>query len=238
LQLLKSPAVRAPVDYVPLLSHILLTPLSGIVLWCEILRRKGELPEVIERGLSAIDRSARAQVAILDNLVELSGAEADSAELHRSRFDLVTCVRDVLVRSASSASQRNVRVEFDRPSGEWAIDGDPVRLRIALYNVVDNAINASPAGDRVDIAIEGTPEEIVVRVSDRGAGIDAALLPELFVLKALDEESRARRGGALGLGLPIARRIVELHGGTLVLTESSPRGCCVTIELNRATVTT
>src|ERR1700748_1952167 len=95
------PPTGLTVEYLSRLSHALMTPLSGIVLWCEMLLRKGDLPELAERGLVAIDRGARPQVAILDNLVELGRLQTGSTELERSTVDLVACVDDVVAHSRS-----------------------------------------------------------------------------------------------------------------------------------------
>jgi signal transduction histidine kinase len=221
-------------EYISILSHILMTPLSGIVLWCDMLRGKQELPELVERGLVAIDRSARAQVAILDNLVELGRLQARSTELHRSRVDLLACVRDVLARNASAAVQHKVTLRFEPPAKEHVVEGDPVRLRTALHNVVANAVKASPTGGRIDVVLEGSAGGFSVLVSDEGSGIAPEALPGLFEIRSLNDAEVARRRGALGLGLPIARWILELHGGSLLLSAREPQGCCCTLLLPRA----
>lgn len=214
-----------------MLSHVLLTPLSGIVLWCDMLRAKG-LPEPVERGLLAIDRSARVQVAILDNLVELGLIRERSTELYRCRVELGACMDDVVVRSASAARQREVKLHFEAPRVPRAATGDPARLRVALHNVVENAINACARGGRVDVVLhERSDGGSTIRVTDEGDGIAPALLPRLFTIDARLGHGLARRGGHLGLGLPVARRIVELHGGTLSVENGPARGCVVTIGL-------
>ena len=221
----------ATVEYISLLSHVLMTPLSGIVLWCEMLLRKGDLPERATRGLVAIDRGARAQVAILDNLVELSRAQSGATELERSLVDLATCVDDVLARNASAAAQKQIALSFDRPAGACAVRGDPVRLRTAIHNLVDNAINASPNGGHVDVAIEPVGVGFSVRVSDEGEGISPDALPALVTLGEPTGAGLPRRRGGLGLGLPIARRIAELHGGSISVAPRAPRGSCFALEL-------
>jgi signal transduction histidine kinase len=225
---------KATVEYISLLSHVLMTPLAGIVLWCDMLLRKGDLPERATRGLVAIDRGARAQVAILDNLLELSRLQSGSTELERSLVDLATCIDDVLARNASAATQRQVALVFDRPTGACSVRGDPVRLRTAIHNLVDNAINASPPGCRAEVTIEDVASGFSVRVSDEGGGVAADSLPGLVSLGAPTGAGLPRRRGGLGLGLPIARRIAELHGGALSVTPRSPRGSRFALDLPRA----
>jgi signal transduction histidine kinase len=221
----------ASAEYVSLLSHVLMTPLSGIVLWCERLLAKGELSELGERGLVAIDRSARAQSAMLDNLVELSRIQAGVPDLHRSPVDVDACVRDVVVRVSSAARQHGVTIRYERPPEPLAVAGDPVRLRTALVNVVDNAVKASPAGAAVEIAVGVAQGKITIAVSDEGDGIAADAWPALLAVRELSERDVSRRRGGLGLGLPVTRHIVELNGGALSLTTRAPRGARVTMTL-------
>ena len=220
-------------EYVSLLNHVLMTPLSGIVLWCEMLLRKGDLPERATRGLVAIGRGARAQVAILDNLVELSRLQTGSTELERSLVDLATCVDDVLARNASAAAQKQIALSFDRPAGACAVRGDPVRLRTAIHNLVDNAINASPDGARVEVVIEAVAAGLCVRVCDEGDGLAADALPALVALGEPTGAGLPRRRGGLGLGLPIAWRIAKLHGGAISVAPRAPRGTSISLDLPR-----
>jgi signal transduction histidine kinase len=224
----------ATFEYVSLLSHTLLTPLSGIVLWCDMLRGKPDLPETVKRGLVAIDRSSRAQVAILENLVELSRMQESAKDLHRSRVELVPSVEDVLVRNASAAKHRKIELRFARPPADLVVEGDPVRLRTALYNVLNNAVNASPEGGAVDVALAATPGGVSITITDEGPGIPSDVLPGVLVARPPTEKEVAKRRGALGLGLPIAYRIVQLHGGVLELAPRASRGFACTISLPRA----
>jgi signal transduction histidine kinase len=232
---LPEPPEDATVDYVSLLSHVLMTPLAGIVLWCDmLLRKQAGLPELAERGIVAIDRSARAQVAILDNLVELARLQARSTELERSRVDVGKCIEDVLVRAATAAKQRQLNVRFARPAAPCFVQGDPVRLRTALHNVLDNAINASPVGGVVDIDLRDDARGVSIRVTDEGAGIAPEALPGLFTVGAVTGVGLAGRRGGLGLGLPIAQWIAELHGGSISVGPLAPRGTRLAFELPAA----
>jgi signal transduction histidine kinase len=231
-----SPLVRerTSVEYISLVSHVLMTPLAGIVLWCDMLRAKGELPDFVDRGLTAIDHSARAQVAILDNLVELSRWQERSTELHRTRTSLVPCLRDVIACSSSAAKQRGIVIRFEPPARDSAVEGDPVRIRTALRNILDNAVNASPPKGNVDVTLEASGDRAVIEIADEGGGISPEALTELFELAALTDREISRRRGGLGLGLPIARWIIELHGGTLTGRSRQPRGSVFAISWPRA----
>jgi signal transduction histidine kinase len=230
----KRSKARASIEYVSLVAHALMTPLAGVVLWCDMLRARSEVPDGVARGITAIDRSARAQVAILDNLVELSQHEAATNDLHRSRFDVAVIVGDALRRAASMAAQGEVDLRHAPPEGPLEIEGDPSRVRVALFNLVDNALKASPRGERVEIGILASDQDVTITVQDGGAGVAKSELRRLFAWR--DLATRRPRDGrrGLGLGLPVARRIVELHGGTIAARNTPPRGLCVTVTLPRA----
>ena len=208
-----------------------MTPLSGIVLWCEILRGRHRLPKVLDHAIMAIDRGARTQVAILDNFVELSLAQAGATELARAPVDLAASVRDAVRRNGSGADAREVRLRFVPPDPACVVEGDAFRLRNALSNVVDNAVKASPPGGHVEIVLEHASPTFAIRVTDQGPGIPLEARPTLFTLPEITEAGVSKRRGGLGLGLPIAHRIVELHGGTIVVADVAPTGCAVTITL-------
>jgi signal transduction histidine kinase len=227
-------ASDASVELVSTLCHLLLTPLAGIVLSCDVLRARPPSAAALDEGLTAIERSARTQAALLDNLLELARLEVGSTELYRSRVDLVACVEDVIVRNAGTSRQRHVTLGMTPTSGAWFVDGDPVRLRTAVHNLVDNALRSAPAGTEVSIAVEGQGARVAVHVTDAGQGIAADALAASFAPRALSAPGFGRRSGGLGLGLPVARRIAEVHGGALFIENRAPRGTRATIELPMA----
>jgi signal transduction histidine kinase len=230
----KRSKARASTEYVSLVTHALMTPLAGVVLWCDMLGARSEIPDSVARGITAIDRSARAQVAILDNLVELSLREAATDDLHRSRFDIAVIVGDAVRRAASMATQGEVELRHARPAGPLEIEGDPARVRVALFNVLDNALKASPRGEHVEIGIEASDDEVTITVQDGGAGVAKAELRRLFAWRELAPRRPRDGRRGLGLGLPVARRIAELHGGTIAARNTPPRGLRVTVTLPRA----
>jgi signal transduction histidine kinase len=223
----------ASVEFASILRHALLTPLSGIVLWCDMIRRNPPLSDELDRALTAIDHSARAQVAILDNVVELSRMQSGATQLARLAVDLHTCVDDVILQNSSVARQRAVVVRFVAPDGQLVVHGDPVRLRTAIHNLVENAINHSPRGGTVEVRLEATEVSVLIHVSDEGNGIASGALPDLFKVDGFSEAGLMNRRGGLGLGLPVARWIVALHDGKLTTGPNAPRGCVFTITLPR-----
>ena len=228
-----APTAPASVEFASLLRHAMLTPLSGIVLWCDMIRRNTTMSDALDRALTAIDRSARAQVAILDNVVEMSRMQSGATLLARSSVDVVACIDDVILQNTSVAKQRQVALRFAAPSGELAVPGDPVRLRAALHNLVDNAVNNSPRNGTVEIRLDGTEEGVAIHVADQGEGINADAMPDRFRIVGLSEAGLMSRRGGLGLGLPVARWIVALHDGKLSVKPNTPTGSIFTVFLPR-----
>jgi two-component system CheB/CheR fusion protein len=232
---LRRPPARASLEYISLLSHALMNPLAGIVLWCEMLLAKRRLPKVVQRGLRAVDRSARAQVAILDNFVELARVQAGVTDLERDSIDVVACIHDAIGRTKSASLQHEARVHFAPMPGACTVSGDAGRLCTALYNVLDNAIAASPPKGRIDVVLELSLERVSIRVTDQGAGMLPEVVAAAFTLGELAARPTPGHGVGFGLGLPIARFLVELHGGTIDVRSGAPAGCAVTVTLPRAT---
>lgn len=225
--------ITASVEFASILRHAMLTPLSGIVLWCDMIRRNTPMSDSLDRALIAIDHSARAQVAILDNVVEVSRMQSGSTQLARSSVDISACIDDVILQNVSVAKQREVSLRFAAPPGEMTVHGDPVRLRAALHNLVDNAVNNSPRGGTVEVRLDAIENSIAIHVTDQGGGIVPEALPDLFKIASLSEAGLMSRRGGLGLGLAVARWIVTLHGGKLAHKPNTPTGCIFTISLPR-----
>lgn len=227
------PSAAASVEFASILRHAMLTPLSGIVLWCDMIRRNQPLSEALDRALTAIDHSARAQVAILDNVVELSRLQGGATQLARTPVDLIACIDDVILQNISAAKQRQVSLRFAAPAGEFVVPGDPVRLRTALHNLVDNAVNNSRRSGAVEVQLAPIDGGVAIAVLDQGSGIESDALPELFKVAGLSEAGLMSRRGGLGLGLPVARWIVGLHDGKLSTKPNDPQGSIFTITLPR-----
>src|SRR5258708_403190 len=200
-------SATASVEFASILRHAMLTPLSGIVLWCDMIRRNPPLSDALDRALTAIDHSARAQVAILDNVVELSRMQGGATQLARSRVDLSNCIEDVVLQNTSVARQRSVSLRFTAPTGEFAVSGDPVRLRTALHNLVDNAVNNSPHGATVETRLDATETAIAVHVADQGSGVPSDALSGLFNVVQLSDAALMSRPGGPGPGPPQAHSV-------------------------------
>jgi len=197
-------------------SHELRTPLSVV---------QGNLEALLdgvhpadEDHLRAILDETRILSRLVEDLTTLSLAEAGALALHREPTDVSAVARDTAESFTATAAEAGVNVETSATPGLGTVDADPVRLREVLTNLVGNAIRYTPPGGSVRIAVARQAGEIVVTVTDTGAGISADVLGHIFDRFYKSPESR----GA-GLGLAIAKQLVVAHGGTIV-ARSEPGG--------------
>ena len=206
-------AVQAHSEFLTTVSRELRTPLSAIQGYARMIRRGALADDRKAQALAAVERHAQAQTRVIDDLFESSRAAMGRIHLARQLVDL----RDV-VRSAADAvkptreSRRIVlRIEIDPDIP--ALSGDPERLRQMVWHLLSNAVKFTPVGGRIDVSLRHVGENAELLVSDDGPGIDPDALSQLFAphVPAGTESD----GLGLGLGLPLVRRLVELHGGTV-----------------------
>jgi signal transduction histidine kinase len=194
------------------ISHELRTPLGAILGWVKVLRTQDIDPGVADRAVESIERSAKAEARLVEDLLDVSRTLTGRMQLHRQPIDLQPVLDAAIdtVRPALDAKAIALHTDFHctRP-----VLGDPDRLQQVVWNLLSNAARFTPRNGSVAVAVEQVGEQARIMISDTGTGIDAADLPHIFELFHQGESSRSH--GGLGLGLAIARHLAELHGGTL-----------------------
>jgi signal transduction histidine kinase/CheY-like chemotaxis protein len=226
-------ASRSKDEFVATLSHELRTPLTPIVGWLEILRRVSpEDPALLAQGLEVIERNARVQTQMIDDLLDMSRIVSGKLRLDVGTVHLREIVEAALVTLGPAAEARGIELRAALDPRARAIRGDPNRLQQVVWNLLSNAIKFTDKGGRVEIAVRDTGSRVEIVVRDTGQGISAEFLPHVFDRFRQADASTARRHGGLGLGLAIVRQLVELHGGS-VRAESAGRdqGATFTVEL-------
>ena len=227
-------ANRAKTDFLAVLSHELRTPLNPILGWAEVLRLHRDEPEMTDRGLEAIARNVKAQVKLIDDLLDISKIEAGKLRLDVRTVELAPIVEAALdaVGPAAEAKQIQVQRVLD-PSGQ--VLGDSDRLQQVIWNLLANAVKFTPKRGRVQVCLSRINSHVEVAVSDSGPGIAADYLPHVFDRFSQADTSIRRHFGGLGLGLSIARELVELHGGTIeARSEGEGKGATFVIRLPRS----
>ena len=210
-------------EFLATLSHELRTPLTPILAWVSQLRRGTLDPDRVVRALEAIERNARAQVHLVDDLLEVSRIISGKMRLEVKAVRLADVIDAAIEGVRPAAMAKDIRVVKAIHPGVHPIRGDAQRLQQVAWNLLSNAINFTPENGRVELRLRPAGTYLELTVRDTGKGISPAFLPHVFErFRQGDASSRGTHGG-LGLGLAIVRHIVELHGGT-VHAESAGEG--------------
>jgi signal transduction histidine kinase len=223
---------RTKDQFLATLSHELRTPLTAILGWAHMLSLGGLDPETTRIGAQTIEQSARAQAAIVDDLLDLSCVVTGKITLRRELVDLAAAVSDAVQTCRLAAEAKQIAFSITAPPGRAIVMGDPTRLRQIVWNLMSNAIKYSDPGGRVEVSVEraGAAARIVVR--DNGRGIAPPFLRHVFDPFRQADGSSTRRYGGLGLGLAIVKHLTELHGGTVeAASDGRGRGATFTITL-------
>jgi signal transduction histidine kinase len=225
-------ASREKDRFLAVLSHELRTPLTSILLWSDMLLNR-ELPaEMLRRGLETIDLCARYEAHIVERVLEMSRLVTGTMSLDLTTVDLNEVVADAAEDVARLAAERRVQVTTSAEKVLWRAVGDRLRLRQVVYNLLENAVNFTPIGGRVDVALEDDSSALHIRVRDTGVGFTPDLATSLFSRFKPRRASSTRAGGGLGLGLALAKELVELHGGRISADSAGPgQGALFTVTL-------
>jgi signal transduction histidine kinase len=217
-------------EFLARLSHELRTPLNAMVGWLSQLRA-GSLDERgRDRALEALERSARTQWRLVNELLDSASIAKGKLTLHTARVDLEAIAAGAVESVRYDAVNRNVELVLDmRPV---FVVGDGPRLQQVITNLLNNAIRFTPSGGRVAVTIERSKTEAMIRVQDTGAGIDADLLPHVFEQFRQGDASNRHGHSGLGLGLAIAQQLIHMHGGRILAESAGPsRGATFTVHL-------
>jgi PAS domain S-box-containing protein len=225
-------ADRLKDEFLATLSHELRTPLTSILGWASLVRN-GEVEGAnVDRALETIERNARAQARLIDDLLDVSRIITGNLRLDLRPIDLAPIVDAAIdgIRPTAGAKQIQLHPEFD--SKGCLVRGDPNRLRQVIWNLLLNAIKFTPRGGRVNVRLNCVQPHAQLTISDTGQGIPAEFLPYAFDRFRQAEGSMSRKQGGLGLGLAVVRHLVELHGGN-VRAESGGvgQGATFTVDL-------
>jgi signal transduction histidine kinase len=213
------------------MSHELRTPLNAIIGFSELLleRMFGELTPRQEEYVRDILSSGKHQLAVINDVLDISKVEAGRLELERSTFPVALIVGDAVAFVRARATQRRIDLSEALAPGLGEIDADQRKVKQVLVNLLSNAVKFTPDGGRVSVRGERKNGEVTVAVSDTGTGIAPAELDLIF--REFGQTASARGHEGTGLGLALAKRIVELHGGRIWVESAPGRGSTFTFVL-------
>ena len=191
------------------------TPLNAILGWAQILRGNASDPQDVADGIEVIERNARAQTQIIEDLLDMSRIISGKIRLDVQRIDLSSVVQASIETVRPAANAKGVRLQVVLDPITKPVTGDPNRLQQVFWNILTNAVKFTPKNGRVQVILERVNSHLEVSVTDTGEGIDPSFLPYVFDRFRQADAATTRKHGGLGLGLAIVRQLVELHGGSV-----------------------
>ena len=210
-------------EFLSTASHELRTPLNAILGWARLLSSGALEPSAYARAFETIERNARAQVQLIEDILDGSRIITGKLRLEMRSLDMTEVVQAAVDAIKPAAAAKNIRIDLRIDPEATRIYGDADRLQQVIWNLVNNAIKFTDKGGSVAVDLWRLDTSIALSVSDNGKGISPDFLPYIFERFRQADGSNTRRYGGLGLGLALARHLVEAHGGT-VRAESAGEG--------------
>ena len=228
---------RLKEEFLATISHELRTPLSAILGWARMLRTGQLSAENAAKALDTIERNARAQAQLVDDLLDVSRIITGKLRMDVRPADPNSFIDAAVEAVKPAAEAKGVRVLKVVDTGAVLIPGDPVRLQQVIWNLLSNAIKFTPRGGRVQIYSQRVNSHLEIVVSDSGQGIPPDFLPHVFDRFRQADQKTSRQHGGMGLGLAIVRHLVEMHGGSVrASSEGEGKGATFTVMLPIAPV--
>jgi signal transduction histidine kinase len=202
-------------EFLAVLAHELRSPLAPIRNAVQILRHEDAPTAELRSARDVIDRQVGQMTHLIDDLLDVSRISHGRIELRRERVELAEVVRSALEATRPLVESSGHRLNVALPPEPIPLEGDPTRLAQVFSNLLNNAAKYTERGGQIRLAAEQVDHHVRVRVTDSGIGISSAQLPNLFKMFTQGEHSIERAQGGLGIGLGLARSLVEMHGGTI-----------------------
>jgi len=206
-------ATRLKDEFLANLSHELRTPMNIIIGWAHLLRNGPLTDEQKVRAAEAIERAARSQAQLIEDLLDVSRIVTGKFRMEMQNVTLSSVLKFAVDNQRMVASAKQIIVTLTQEDGDVVIKGDPDRLQQVFWNLLSNAVKFTPANGAIDVRMYKTETEVVVSVTDTGIGISSDFLPHVFDRFRQADSTSTRQHTGMGLGLAIVRHVVELHGG-------------------------
>ncbi len=210
-------------EFLATVSHELRTPLTAILGWSRMLDPESIDDPMAARALETIRRNAKAQSQIIDDILDVSRIITGKLYLDLHPMELAPVIEGAVNVVRPTAEAKGIQIETRLESKPVVVTGDSNRLQQVVWNLLSNAIKFTPSGGRVTLSLDHLGSQVEIRVTDTGPGITREFLPFVFDRFRQADSTSTRQHGGLGLGLAIARHLVEIHGGT-IKAESSGDG--------------
>ncbi len=225
-------ANRIKDEFLAVLSHELRSPLNPILGWSKLLQN-GKLDALkTKQGLATIERNARLQSELIEDLLDVSRILQGKLSLNVNRVNLAATIQAAIETVHLAAEAKSISVDVALDPGVEQVFGDATRLQQVVWNLLSNAVKFTAPGGRITVQLEQIGDQAQIGVSDNGKGIHPDFLPYVFDYFRQENGATTRKFGGLGLGLAIVRNLVELHGGTVQADSSGEElGATFTVNL-------
>ncbi len=218
-------------EFLATLSHELRTPLSSILGWAQVLRHGVRDPGDLHKGLDTIERNARIQSQLIEDLLDMSRITSGKVRLDIQPVEPISVIEAALETLRPAADAKGIRLEKLLDPDAGPVSGDPSRLQQIVWNLVSNAIKFTEKNGKIQVLLQRVNSHIEISVSDTGVGIKPEFVAHVFERFRQADASTTRRYGGLGLGLSIVKNLVELHGGTVqVKSGGEGKGTTFTLQ--------
>src|SRR5262245_20154060 len=225
-------ASRAKDEFLAVLSHELRTPLQPILGWVKVLRQQRLDDRTTSRALETIERNARTQAQIIEDLLDISRIIAGKLYVEARPMVLVPVIEGAVEAVRAAADAKSLRITTDLDRRDVEVNGDANRMQQVMWNLLSNAVAFTPVGGAIHVALAQKDGQAMISVKDTGRGIPPSFLPHMFERFRQADSTSTRRHGGLGLGLAIVRHLMELHHGSVMAeSEGEGRGATFTVTL-------
>jgi signal transduction histidine kinase len=209
-------------EFLLTLSHELRTPLNSIFGWTQILDSNCGNAAIVRKGIEVIDRNVRLQTRLIDELLDLSSIVSGKIRLDMQPVELATVIGAAVESIMPAAESKHIELECVADPAAPLVSGDPARLQQVLWNLLTNAVKFTPRDGRISLQLEQAGGYMVLTITDNGEGIPDDFLPFVFERFSQADSSTRRRHGGLGVGLAVAKNLIELHGGHISVSSAGP----------------
>jgi PAS domain S-box-containing protein len=225
-------ANRAKDRFLAVLSHELRTPLTPVALTAAAMEMDPNLPYEFREDVAMMRRNVELETRLIDDLLDLSRVTSGKLRLNRQPTHVHRLIRHVLETVGPELHEKQLKIERELAAAHDRVEADPARLQQTLWNLLKNAAKFTPSGGRVSIRTSNEAGRLVIEVRDSGKGIPRDVLPRIFDPFEQGAADVTRRYGGMGLGLAIAKAVVDLHGGTIgAASGGDGKGAMFTVSL-------
>jgi signal transduction histidine kinase/ActR/RegA family two-component response regulator len=219
-------------EFLATVSHELRTPLTAILGWSRMLEGAPIETEMAKRAIDTIKRNAKSQAQIIDDILDVSRIITGNLYLELNPIELAPVLEAAINVVRPTAEAKQIKIAVQVPQEPIAVPGDANRLQQVFWNLLSNAVKFTPANGKVSVELKHTPSDVEITVSDTGEGISPSFMPFVFDRFRQADSTSTRQHGGLGLGLAIARHLVEIHGGSIsARSDGNGKGAMFTVKL-------